>query len=138
MTAFADYFKSVYTPSDGYECEHLMSGDNGSLNVLVCSVTEEEVLAALRKSKNSLLSGFDGVPSLLVRDCACVFAAPMHHICNLMLAECKFQIFGRYQEFVPFLKVVKLRMLGTTVLSPSCVIFRRCSRLYCAIVFTPL
>ncbi|XP_063931859.1 uncharacterized protein LOC135143848 [Zophobas morio] len=83
VNAFGEYFKSVYNPS------------NVNINipaktlyyhpVSVTTMSQDEVIAALKSSKDTLITGFDGIPSFFLKDCADIFAKPLLYIFNLIL-----------------------------------------------------
>ena len=87
VDAFGEFFDSVYINSDPLYADSLISDIAPQLNVSVDSVTEEDILFALKKSKDTMTAGPDGIPSFLLRDCACLFVSPLLKLFNLILQK---------------------------------------------------
>lgn len=104
MDAFADYFSSVYTPAIEHGYEPSTDKIFPSCNLNVTLITEGEVLAALKKCKNSFLNGPDLVPSFLIRDCAAAFVKPLHHLFNVILKQSQFPDIWKVAQICPILK----------------------------------
>ncbi|CAH1380510.1 unnamed protein product, partial [Tenebrio molitor] len=54
------------------------------------SVTEEQVLIAVKKLKPNMTQDYDQVSAFLIRDCACAFVKPLTIIFNLILKSFQF------------------------------------------------
>ena len=66
VNAFGEYFKSVYNPSNvniTIPAKTLYSHP-----VSVTNMSQDEVIAALKSSKDTLTTGFDGIPSFFLKD----------------------------------------------------------------------
>ena len=87
VNAFREFFESAHTNSDNQRDASTLCDKAPQLFISIESVTEEDIYIALRKSKNSLTTGPDGVPSFLLRDCACVFISPLLKLFNLILQQ---------------------------------------------------
>ncbi|KYB24594.1 hypothetical protein TcasGA2_TC030943 [Tribolium castaneum] len=98
---FADYFKSVYTVSLDNNYSANMTKNN---NILLPKISEDDILRQLRRAKNSMTSGCDGIPSFLLRDCAFVFSAPLFRIFNLILESSTFPSVWKVTHICPVLK----------------------------------
>lgn len=103
MNAFADYFNSVHMPpsSSGYS-HHI--GGNISLNIHLSKITEHEIYTKLKSCKDCLLSGTDGIPSFLLRDCAAAFSKPLCHLFNLVLQCSEYPTAWKASRICPVLK----------------------------------
>ena len=85
VKGFASYFSSVFVED---ECDNLTSCDMVCDNIRVLhqfTITECDILAAVRKFKNNLTMGHDEVPSFVMKDCVNVFSIPLCHIFNLIV-----------------------------------------------------
>ncbi|XP_063902463.1 uncharacterized protein LOC135122212, partial [Zophobas morio] len=61
VDAFGEFFDSVYINSDPLYADSLISDIAPQLNVSVDSVTEEDILFALKKSKDTMTAGPDEI-----------------------------------------------------------------------------
>ena len=103
VNAFANYFSEVYIASTN----PLMLNFHPSsidINITLEPFTEEEVLHTLKRSKNKLTRGTDGVPSFVVRDCAYAFAKPLTYLFNLSLATMTFPNAWKVARVCPVFK----------------------------------
>lgn len=101
LNAFADYFSKSYAPSS----DHLDSTSQGACNNSnVTEFTEDEVLKALKKIKNKMTTGPDGVPAFLLKDCACLFAPPLTIIFNLIIKNASFPAMWQRSKVCPIFK----------------------------------
>ncbi|GJQ82352.1 hypothetical protein Trydic_g423 [Trypoxylus dichotomus] len=70
VNVFAHYFSSVYVSGD----TDVRRGPVGNTSLVdISCIIESEVHAAIKKLKNRMTTGPDGIPSFLVRDCVSVF-----------------------------------------------------------------
>mgnify|MGYP005980603449 CR=1 FL=1 len=103
VDAFADYFNSVYVPSDPS-----VIADNFDIREIGCvsppQILEEDVFNALKNSKNTLTMGPDGIPNFLLKDCASVFAQPLVYIYNLIIKTSTFPAMWKAALICPVLK----------------------------------
>lgn len=83
VCGFAKYFCSVYSESN---CDEQVVLANPAL-LGNYSLDEHTVLKHLRKLKGKFTSGFDYVPSFLLKDCAMVLARPLTYIFNTILSN---------------------------------------------------
>ena len=103
VNAFADYFNSVYCTSKqpvNFTDQYV----NANECITLPLVTEDEVSSALKKSKNSFTMGPDGIPSFLLKDCACVFAKPLVFIFNLIIKTSTFPLSWKTAIICPSFK----------------------------------
>lgn len=102
VEAFADFFQQSYTSS------RLSSSSSESYSALSSLPTpildENSVLEALKRSKNKYTSGYDAIPSFILRDCACVFAGPLTHIFNMSLQASTFPDIWKLSRICPVFK----------------------------------
>ena len=92
VNAFGAYFSSVFISSDpSIDNSHNFTGkDIPNALVSISDITEEEILLALKRSKQSLTSGTDLIPSFILKDCAYVLVKPLHYLFNLILRTSSF------------------------------------------------
>jgi hypothetical protein len=100
VNGFADHFSKFFTPAKNNTYVPPASNNTFSLD----SVTEEQVLTAIRKLKPNMTQGHDQIPAFLVRDCACVFVEPLAIIFNLILKSCQFPEKWKYSKICPVYK----------------------------------
>jgi hypothetical protein len=100
VNGFADHFSKFFTPAKNNTYVPPASNNTFSL----ASVTEEQVLTAIRKLKPNMTQGHDQIPAFLVRDCACVFVEPLAIIFNLILKSCQFPEKWKYSKICPVYK----------------------------------
>lgn len=88
--AFAQFFQSSFIKSTP------LCNSNGVCTVInvpnigVPTITENDVFLALKRFKNKLTTGPDGIPAFLLKDCARVFALPLSIIFNISLRSATF------------------------------------------------
>lgn len=103
VDSFANFFSSVYSKSDpSHTNDFSLSHLSGTININ--SVTENDILQAIKKLKNKMTTGIDGVPSFVVRDCAAVFVTPLCIIFNMILTASKFPDIWKITRICPILK----------------------------------
>ena len=89
VDAFAQYFQSSFITSSTYNITEQETTSNvPQLNIP--TINENDVLKALKKFKNKLTTGPDGIPAFLLRDCASILALPLSIIFNLALQTTTF------------------------------------------------
>jgi hypothetical protein len=103
VNGFADHFSKFFTPAKNNTYVPPASNNTFSLD----SVTEEQVLTAIRKLKPNMTQGHDQIPAFLVRDCACVFVEPLAIIFNLILKSCQFPEKWKYSKIMPRYNLAK-------------------------------
>ena len=84
IEGFAKYFNDVYKISNSNSTLPNVN-INSSVFVNITHMSENDIFLALKNCKNSLTMGHDGIPSFLLRDCACIFVKPCYRIFNLIL-----------------------------------------------------
>ena len=82
LEGFAKSFSISFINSSTFTCE-IDNIVNDA--VMVDAFSEAEVQGALKKMKNKKTAGPDSIPAFLLRDCACIFAAPLTKLFNLCL-----------------------------------------------------
>lgn len=101
VSAFADYFKSVYKNS---EPSQLPTNSGLSETIGIPMITSEDVISACKMLKDKATFGPDGIPSFLVKDCAFVMSAPLCHIYKLILRNGVFPEIWKCAKICPILK----------------------------------
>lgn len=104
VNCFADYFSSVYSPSNCLNVNNLF---NYAPNISIKEISENDVLKSLKRLKNSFTSGHDMIPSFLVRDCAPVLSSPLFLIFKLILKTGVFPECWKLTKICPVLKTGK-------------------------------
>lgn len=104
VNAFSTYFSSMYlAPTNNNVNTHTLNNLH-NICVQVNSISKYEIGESLKKLKNKNTSGYDLVPSFLVRDCANVFIEPMFFIFNLALRTLTFPECWKLGKVCPVLK----------------------------------
>lgn len=103
VNAFAHYFQSAFINSSTYDMENLQVTCNVP-QLSIPYITEEDVLKALKKFKNKLTTGPDGIPAFLLKDCAVIFALPLSIIFNLSLQTATFPQIWSTSKICPVFK----------------------------------
>jgi hypothetical protein len=80
--SFADHFSQSFTRD---AAGSLPSASLPYDNLTLTSVSDDDVLKAIKCLKPNMTSGPHEVPGLVIRDCAAVFAEPLCFIFNLIL-----------------------------------------------------
>ena len=75
----------------------------GSVYVKV-NINEVSILKAIKKLKDSRVSGVDQVPSFLIKDCSAVFLEPLLHLFNLISNTACFPTLWKTAKIVPIFK----------------------------------
>ena len=83
VNAFKNYFNSVYQNSTVFEGKDLTFNNNPIITIT--TISEDEVLCAVKKLKNKLTAGSDLILSFLLKDCVGVLVKPILTIINLSL-----------------------------------------------------
>ncbi|XP_044761984.1 uncharacterized protein LOC123319186 [Coccinella septempunctata] len=100
VDAFASFFSSVFTISDApVNLDNLFTSNRSTIGIE--SFSESEVITALKRVKNDLTSGNDGIPGLIIRDCASVLAAPLLTIFNRSLETSCFPEVWKICKVIP-------------------------------------
>ncbi|XP_063909845.1 uncharacterized protein LOC135127332 [Zophobas morio] len=89
VNAFAHHFSNVYIKSDCLAPFCTTNETAAQLSVTITSLSEKDILLALKNCKNTFTSGPDGIPSFLLKDCAYIFVTPLLRIFNLILKDCQ-------------------------------------------------
>jgi hypothetical protein len=102
---FADFFRSVYNQSsvDCCKVEDLRNVESLT-DVVLGSISSEEVVAGIRSLKSSGLGGPDGVPSFIVKGCSEVLIEPLKFIFNLSISTSCFPSKWKVARVVPIFK----------------------------------
>ncbi|XP_063915039.1 uncharacterized protein LOC135131302 [Zophobas morio] len=103
INAFNDFFNSVYIASD-FSQQCAVTKCFSSTPISVTSISEDEILEALKRSKNSLTAGIDGIPSFILKDCACVLVKPLHVLFNLIIRNSQFPEIWKKASVTPVFK----------------------------------
>jgi hypothetical protein len=82
VDSFADHFSKSFTKD---AASTLPSASRPYDNLTLTRVSDDDVLKALKCLKPNMTSGPDEIPSLVIRDCAAVFADPLCFLFNLIL-----------------------------------------------------
>lgn len=105
VNAYADFFQKSYSSSQHLQTiglNHICSRVN--TNLMITSVTEAQVLCALKRIKPKFTSGPDGIPAFILRDCASVFAYPLSLLYNLSLKNSQFPNSWKFSKVCPVYK----------------------------------
>ena len=89
VNAFAHHFSNVYIKSDCLAPFCTTNETAAQLSVTITSLSEKDILLALKNCKNTFTSGPDGISSFLLKDCAYIFVTPLLRIFNLILKDCQ-------------------------------------------------
>lgn len=84
VNAFSEYFSGTYILSNPSNIPKVNMEIVSDQLISLPHITEDDIFAALKRSKNSLTTGADGIPSFILKDCAYIFVEPLHHIFNLI------------------------------------------------------
>jgi hypothetical protein len=82
VDSFADHFSKSFTRD---AASTLPSASLPYDNLTLTRVSDDDVLKAIKCLKPNMTSGPDEIPSLVIRDCAAVFADPLCFLFNLIL-----------------------------------------------------
>jgi hypothetical protein len=82
VDSFADHFSKSFTRD---AASTIPSASLPYDNLTLTRVSNDDVLKALKCLKPNMTSGPDEIPSLVIRDCAAVFADPLCFLFNLIL-----------------------------------------------------
>lgn len=104
VNAFASFFQSSFTSSSSLDRSGINNPTINSNNLLIKSFSEAEVFLSLKKLKNKLTSGPDGLPSCILKDCASIFTAPLTYLFNLSLNKGKFPDVWKQSNICPVFK----------------------------------
>lgn len=129
VDAFARYFGSVYT-TDSVDGESAYVHTNTSC-IHIPRIMEIETATAIRKLKNKMTAGPDGVPSFLVRDCRIVLIYPLTRIFNLAMSSSTFPDLWKCSKVGPVLKGDLWTTCGTTGQYRFLTTLQRFSNLLC-------
>lgn len=88
VNAFKNYFNTVFQKSTSYK--NNVSIFNNHPLISVNTVSEDDVVSAVKKLKNKQTTGPDLVPSFLLKDCVSILAKPILKIINLSLTSSTF------------------------------------------------
>jgi hypothetical protein len=86
---FSDYFCKSFTCNNSVKMETSFSSLNVN-SIHVTSITEKDVLRALKRLKSTVTSGPDLIPAFPIRDCANVFSTSLLILFNLIFKTCTF------------------------------------------------
>lgn len=101
VNSFADHFSRSFKKTDEVTIPSVPISNN-ILNLP--SVSEQEVLQALKKLKATMTRGPDQIPAFLISDCASVFVKPLTLIFNLILKSCDFPCQWKTSKICPVYK----------------------------------
>lgn len=103
VNAFADYFNSVYVPSNScINTDDFNFSNSGCVSLP--HISDDDVLGALKSAKNTFTMGPDGIPSFLLKDCAIAFVEPLKYLFNLILKTSTFPTMWKSATICPVLK----------------------------------
>lgn len=106
VDVFASFFKSVYLPIDHEttDAPNPIPTIDYMDNILIDSISENEIIAAAKKLKNKMTSGPDSIPSFVVRDCIGSLVNPMNILFNLALKTTTFPDRWKEAKVIPIFK----------------------------------
>lgn len=70
----------------------------------VKTITEEDVLLAIKKIKSNMCAGLDKVPAFLIKDAKYIFVKPLLQIFNKCLSQCTFPELWKQSRICPIFK----------------------------------
>lgn len=103
VNVFSDYFGSVYRTSNQPGIGD-MSQKTNNITISLPNFEVNDIVKLLKMSKNTSTSGYDGIPSFLLRDCASVFAIPLSIIFNSIFTSAQFPSIWKNTYITPVLK----------------------------------
>lgn len=107
--ALAEYFQSVYQPSDLDLGELVRRARRSPVmenvhGLFISEVSEVEVLTALNKLKSKRSLGPDNIPPYILKGCAEILVNPLRHLFNLSLKNNSFPDIWKVSKVVPIPK----------------------------------
>ncbi|EFA13487.1 putative RNA-directed DNA polymerase from transposon BS-like Protein [Tribolium castaneum] len=103
VNSFAKFFKSVFSDMTLTSDSPSMMTNLNSF-ITVNEINEHEIIRVLKRSKDTLTAGCDGIPSFLLRDCAHIFSKPLVYIFNLILQTSTFPNIWKIAHVCPVFK----------------------------------
>jgi hypothetical protein len=101
--AFADFFKSVYLPSDmNSGTQSLLSNKGFCIHPEHYSANDIEMV--IKKLKNTKSIGPDGLPTIFVKHCAELLTIPLSHIMNLIVQSSMYPSQWKTTKVIPIPK----------------------------------
>lgn len=102
VNAFAEFFETAYISPQSNQ-----SNDEPPISAPIFTIqqfTEADTLKALKKMKPKLITGPDGIPAFLVKDCANILAVPLSIIFNLSIETSTFPEIWKTSKICPVYK----------------------------------
>ena len=99
---FAEYFASVYPQASNMSQSYTNLVNNSLINTP--ELSETDIIKSCMNLKSDLSCGPDNIPSLLVRDCAHVFAVPLAILYNFCIQSGSFPDRWKMTNICPILK----------------------------------
>ena len=110
-TLFADFFSEVYglATANTIYCPATIATNCSKISVIddhrgIFSVSEEEIVSAIRDLKPSFSLGADGIPAFLIKGCSFSLVEPLHILFNLSLFECSLPDLWKKTYITPIFK----------------------------------
>jgi hypothetical protein len=95
---FAKHFQSVYNS----HCPIVLPALLPSSDVLpLASVSNSDVINAIKRLRPSKSAGLDNIPGFIIKDCIHIFVLILKHICNLSLYEHCFPTLWKQAAIIP-------------------------------------
>ena len=106
VDTFGKFFSSVYLKPDELDIDSdktdIIINNYNVLNIN--SVSVSEITDAIKKLKNKMTSGFDMIPSFIIKDCAFVFANLLQILFNMALKTNNFPKSWKFAKVCPVFK----------------------------------
>lgn len=106
VNAFASYFSDVFlnakNKSNAPDSQHLVNQNSNTL--YISEISENEIINAIKKIKGNFTMGPDLIPAFLIRDCAMIFAKPLHIIFNFIITSGEFPQLWKESRICPIYK----------------------------------
>ena len=109
VDGFKDFFDSVFIASKPMEYFQLTFNTHSNISIPPCQITVEDVRINFKKSKDSFTMGIDGIPFLLLKDCAQILAEPLCIIFNLIIKKSVFPSLWKKGYICPILEDSRIR-----------------------------
>ena len=103
VNAFNDFFSSTNILSRPSKMQSI-STSLSSTPISLTPLTDDEILYALRRSKDSFTAGIDGIPSFILKDCADAFVGPLLLLFNLIIKKSQFPDIWKQASLTPVFK----------------------------------
>lgn len=102
VNLFAKFFSSVYSNSCAFERPNITF--TNSVDISSIDINLESVFNGIQQLKPKYSYGPDGIPPILLKNCVCAFARPVHFLFSLSLVSECFPDFWKHSFIAPIFK----------------------------------